>query len=283
MTAGRLVGRTLRLAVPLYLSTLVLGLIPTSIAMLGLASLAGDRPWRGELLGPGWLNLATEIVMEAVYAKGAPGVSLVLAAAVIGVPVAMLAQLAVYSLLAGGILEALRPGADSRLTFWAGCRTWFWPSLRLSMLGGVLFLLLSATLSVLVGLLARWISQEVVLVLQLAIQAVILGWLELARALLVTRSTRSVGGMLLAAGRLALRPLPVMVWLLLGLPTAGVLLAAVLPPAVGDPYSVLDLLVALAFGQAVAFLGAWTRVIRLAAAMRLTQAAPVPAPRVRAG
>jgi hypothetical protein len=281
-TPGWLLGRTLRLAVPLYLSTLVLGLIPTSLAMVGLGLLAGDRPWRGDLLGPGWLNLVTELLMEAIYTRGAPGVSLLVVAGVIGLPVAMLAQLVAYSYLTGGILESLRPDADGRLSFWRACRLWFWPSLRLSMLGGALFVLLSGTLSVLVGLLGRWVGSEIVLMLQLAAQALVLGWLELARALLVVRSTRAVGRALAAAGGLALRPLPIMIWLLLALPSAGVLVAAMLPPSVTDPYSPLDVIVALAFGQGVAFLGAWTRVIRLAVALWLAQAAPArqPAPPV---
>src|SRR5690349_18145625 len=77
MSVPALLSKTLRLAVPLYLSTLILGLVPTAVIMLGLGTLAGDRPWRGDLLGPDWLALASEIVMEALYGKGLPGLALV--------------------------------------------------------------------------------------------------------------------------------------------------------------------------------------------------------------
>ena len=48
MTLAGLLGKTLRLAVPLYLSTLLLGLIPTAVMMMGIGTMAGDRPWRAE-------------------------------------------------------------------------------------------------------------------------------------------------------------------------------------------------------------------------------------------
>jgi hypothetical protein len=43
-----------------------------------------------------------------------------------------------------------------------------------------------------------------------------------------------------------------------------------MPPAISDPYSGLGLVQAVAFGQVVAFLGAWTKVVRLAVAVRLS-------------
>jgi hypothetical protein len=42
-----------------------------------------------------------------------------------------------------------------------------------------------------------------------------------------------------------------------------------LPPAVDDPYALPGLVQALAFGQILAFIGAWTKVVRLAVATRL--------------
>jgi hypothetical protein len=106
---------------------------------------------------------------------------------------------------------------------------------------------------------------------------VILGWLELGRALMVAESERSVGAALRRASRVALRPSVLLIWLLLALPASGLLFAAIIPPEVDDPYSALGLLQVLAFGQLVAFLGAWTKVVRLAVALRLAPLAR-PAP-----
>jgi hypothetical protein len=274
MTLRGLLGKTLRLAVPLYLSTLLLGLIPTGVMLLGLGTLAGDRPWRGNLLGPGWLNLALEIFSEAFYSRGMPGLSLVIVGSVLLLPLMMLVQFVVYGFLAGGILEALSPVPEPRLSFWAACRRWFWPFFRLSMLGAVIYPVLSVAIGAAAVLASGVIGPDINTLLQIAVQAVVLGWLELTRAVMVTRSTRSVGEGMRQATRLAARPLVLVAWLVLGLMSGGLLLVAILPPAVDNPYSFTDLLKALLFGQGVTFLGAWTRVIRLAVAARFAQMAP---------
>jgi hypothetical protein len=274
MTLTGLLGKTLRLAVPIYLSTLLLGLIPAGIMMLGLGTLAGDRPWRGDLLGPGWLDLALEILMEAYYGRGTPGLSLVLVGSVLVLPLVMVVQFVVYGFLAGGILEALTPLPEPRLSFWAACRRWFWPFFRLSMLGSVVYPILSMAVGAAAVSASGVIGPDINTLLQIAVQAVVIGWLELTRAVMVVRSTRSVGEGLRHAIRLAVRPLVLVAWLVLGLMSGGLLLVAILPPTVDNPYSFTDLLKALLFGQGVTFLGAWTRVIRLAVAARFAQMAP---------
>jgi hypothetical protein len=290
MTLGGLLGKTLRLAVPLYLSTLLLALIPTGVMMLGIGTMAGDRPWRADLLGPGWMNLALDVVMEAFYRRAAPGLSLVLIGSLLLLPLAMLLQVVAYSFLAGGILEALSPAREDRLSYWEACARWFWPFFRLSLLGGIIVALVSVAVGALAALTPGVIGPDISTILQLAAQAVMLGWLELVRAIMVVRSTRSVGEALWQATRIAGRPVVLLAWLLLGLPSGGLLLAAILPPAVTNPYAPADLIVALLYGQVVAFLGAWTRVIRLAVAARFAQAAvtsrpaaALSAPTVRAG
>jgi hypothetical protein len=264
-----LVGATLRLAVPVYLSTVLLGLIPTTVAMLGLVPLAGDRPWRTELLSPGWMNLVAELAMTLAYSRDAASAALLLVAALVLLPLAVLGQLVAYSFLAGGILETLRVVSGARPPFWAACRDWFWPFLRLSLLGGVL-VVVAAVIGVVLARLARpVVGPDVAALLQYTLQAMVLGWLELARAVMVVESLRSVGVGLGRASRAALRPLVLAIWLLISLPGAGLLLLALLPPSVDDPYAPGELVRALVFGQAVALGGAWTKVVRLAVSTRL--------------
>jgi hypothetical protein len=239
--------------------------------MLGLGALAGDRPWRADLLGPGWLNLVTEILLEAYYGHGLPGLSLIAIGSLILAPLAMLLQLVVYGFLAGGILEQLLADCDPQVSFWGGCRRWFWPFFRLSMLGGIVLLMAAIVVGLVSSLSGSVIGPDISALLQLAVQAIVLGWMELARALMVARSNRSVGRAVVQAARMAVRPLVLVIWLLLALPSGALLLAAIVPPTIDDPYSVGSLVVALAFGQAVAFVGAWTRVIRLAVAARLAR------------
>jgi hypothetical protein len=269
MSVASLIVMTLRLAAPLYLSTVLLGLLPTTVAMLGLVPLAGDRPWRAELLAPGWMNVVAEMVMSAVYTRQAPEVALLMVAALFVLPLALLGQVVAYSFLAGGILETLRAGPGARPSFWAACRRWFWPFFRLSLVSGV-FVVVVAGLGAIVSVFARpVIGADGSAFLQYALQAVVLGWLELSRALMVAESERSVGAALRRASRVAVRPLVLVLWLLISLPGAGLMIAALLPPAIDDPYAPLELVQALAFGQILALIGVWTKIVRLAVATRL--------------
>ncbi|HZO31109.1 MAG TPA: hypothetical protein VFH48_34520 [Chloroflexota bacterium] len=269
MSVTAVVLLTLRLAVPLYLSTLLLGLLPTTLAMVGLASLAGDRPWRADLLSAGWMNVAAEMVMTAVYTRQLPEVVLMFVAGLVVLPLALLGQVVAYSFLAGGVLEALQVGDRERPRFWAACRRWFWPFLRLSLLGGIL-MIFAAVLGAVISSLARpVIGPDISMLLQYALQAIVLGWLELSRAMMVMESVRSVGGAMRRASRAALRPMVLLVWLLIALPGAGLMIVALMPPAVEDPYAVSELAESVVFGQMVAFIGAWTKVVRLAVAVRI--------------
>ena len=272
-----LVVLTLRLAMPLYLANLALGLLPLGVAMLGMSSLAGDRPWRADLLGPGWMNTVSEILMTTYYDRNLDGAVLLRLAALVALPAAFLGQVAAYSFLAGGILERLSGDMRSR-SFWQGCRRWFWPFLRLSLLGGVLVVLGAVILSAVMSVVRPAVGQNLSALLQHAVLsgmaqqvllAVMLGWLELSRALMVLESDRSVGAALRRASRALLRPLVLLVWIVIVLPGVGLLVAALMPPAVDDPYAPVELVQALAFGQIVAFIGAWTKVVRLAVATRI--------------
>jgi hypothetical protein len=80
---------------------------------------------------------------------------------------------------------------------------------------------------------------------------------------------------------LALRPLVLLVWLLIALPGTGLILAALLPPPIDDPYAPLGLVQALVFGQFLAFIGAWTKVVRLAVATRLASTTRRTSPPIR--
>ncbi|MFN8632714.1 MAG: hypothetical protein U0893_02580 [Chloroflexota bacterium] len=275
MSVRSLLARTLRLAVPLYLSSLVLGLLPVALTMLGAYVLVADRPWRGDLLGPGWLNVASEVAMTAFYTRNAAGLTQIAIAVGVLLPLMLFGQMVAYSYLTGGIVASLRdifPGASAvpDLPFRAACRTWFWPSFRLSMLGGVLVLAVTIGGAVVANLARSTIGPDLGAILPQAMVAVVAGWLELARAWMVTASERSVGRALERAARFAIRPLVLVLWLALSIPTLAVTLVALFPPSISDPYSGLGLVEALAFGQVVAFLGAWTKVVRLAVAVRLT-------------
>jgi hypothetical protein len=269
LSIGELAVRTLRLTVPVYLASLLLALVPAVIGMIGLASVAADRPWRADLLGPNWLNLLIELATEAVNAGGSWGVGLMALSGLALIPLAALGQVIVYSYLAGGILDRLRPGVEVHGSFWVACRRWFWPLFGLSMLGSAVIVLLGMAVGLAASQVSRWISPDLSAIIQLAVQALVLGWLELARAIMVQQSQRSVGRCMLQAVRAFVRPLVLVLWLALALPLAGLLLAAINPPPTSDPYSIADLAKALMYGQLVAFLSGWTKVIRLAVATQL--------------
>jgi hypothetical protein len=284
VSVAAVVLTTLRLAVPLYLSTLLLGLVPTIVATVGLVSLAGDRPWRADLLSAGWMNVAAEMVMSAVYSRQSPEVALLFIAGLVVLPLALLGQVAVYSFLAGGILESLQTGAGERPRFWTACRRWFWPFLRLSLLGGILVVFAGVLGAAVSGLARPVIGPDISALLQYALQAIVLGWLELSRALMVMEPVRSVGSAMRRASRAVVRPLVLLVWLLIALPGAGLMIVALMPPAAEDPYALSELIQSLAFGQIVAFIGAWTKVVRLAVAVRIavtTGLTSPPAPLLR--
>jgi hypothetical protein len=270
VTFGRLLVTTLRLALPLYLLSLILGLIGTTLALLGLGAVA-HRPWLASLLGPDWLNGLVELGVSAFVAPPADQRAVgVLGLEALLVPLLLVvAQWIGYTFLAGGVLEQLVAGGSARLarsTFWADCRRWFWPFVRLGALGTFLFLVLAVLGAALAVLSGRAVGMNVSTLVLAAWVAVLLGWLELARAALVWRGSRSVGSALQEATRLVVRPRALLLWVLLALPGLGLLAAAAGMPGGGESASALSTVLTIAFGQVVAFLGAWLKVIRLAAA-----------------
>jgi len=318
VTIGRVIVLTLRLALPLYLLSLALGLIGTLLALIGLGPLA-DRPWLATLLGPDWLNTLVEVGASAVVAppRDRTATGLLGLEALLVTPMLVMLQWIGYSLLAGGILERLVTGisleydageapppnplpiamergsrgdkagfsssvvprrgmrisgTSTRLTFWADCRRWFWPFVWLGALGTLLFVVL-----VVLGLVAAVLASRAVGMTAGAVAlacwvAVLLGWLELARAAMVWRGSRSVGQALELATWLVIRPRALLLWLVLALPSLGLLALTTSAPG-GESASALSALAAFVIGQIVAFLGAWLKVIRLAVACRLVAGA----------
>jgi hypothetical protein len=154
----------------------------------------------------------------------------------------------------------------ARSTFWADCRRWFWPFVWLGALGTFLLLVLTVLGAALALLAGRAVGMNASTLVLAAWVAVLLGWLELARAVLVWRGSRSVGDALAQATRLVVRPRALLLWLLLALPGLGLLVATVGMPGGGELASAWSTVLTIAVGQVVAFLGAWLKVIRLAAA-----------------
>ena len=115
------------------------------------------------------------------------------------------------------------------------------------------------------------IGPTVTLVLVLAWLFLLNGWLELARASMVTHADPSAWRAILRASRLlATTRLPsiLALWLILGL--AGLALLAIHGFALTtlDP---LMILIAVGVGQVLSFLGAWLKVARLASALALSE------------
>ena len=264
-------GRQPLLAAPLYLLSLLLALGPT----IALGLLAGDRPWLPTVLGPDWANQAVELVGATVAARpgGDPGGRLGVVAgpalAILLAGLALVLQGLGYSFLAGGILERLRGG--SRVSFWAGCRRWFCPFVRLGLLGGPLFALLA-----LGWLLASSVfGADPAAILAGSGLLLLNGWLELARANMVARGERVAAGALGRASRGLLRrrlPSCLAAWLVLGLAGLALLsvqawaLEALDPPPDQSP---IGLIVPGVIVQALLFAGGWLKVARLATALEL--------------
>ena len=275
---GRLVAQTLRLAVPLYLTSLAISVIGTLVGLIALMLAAGGRTWLGELAGPNHLNVLIELGVSAVVAPPEDwGTVAVVVLALTMLPLLMLLfQWLAYTFFAGGILEHLRPNPGETSVppaFWACCRRWFWPFVRLGAFGIVL-LVLTATVSIALGMLiGQFAGMTVGAVLSMALLALVFGWLEIARAAMVWHEYRAARRALVRAVRITLQPIALVLWLFLALPWLGLIVVTASPPS-GD--TVLSVLAALAIGQVCAFLGAWLKVIRLAAASRLVAAQRFP-------
>ena len=272
------------LALLLYLPSLLLALGPASVTGLGLWVLAGDRPWPSALLGGDWANQAVELVGASAAparlggeASGGVGAAVGLAALTVPLGgIALLLQGLAYNFLAGGILERLRDGAHA--CFWGGCRRWFWPFLRLGMLGMALF----GLLAMIGGLALGPLGTDLAAILGASWLAVLAGWLELARAGMVARAERSAVRALGRATRAVFAPrfLPHLLanWFALGLVGLALLaaqawaLGAFGPSQEGD--SALAWVVAAVASQALYLAGAWLKVARLATALALDGESP---------
>lgn len=274
MTVRDLVGRTLRLAVPLYLVSIAVSLVGTALAILGLMLAAGNRTWLANLLGPNWLNT----LLEAIFSLGVAApedrvrMTLLLIGAFIGAPLLVVLQWLGYTFVSGGIVDRLlAAGAPNEASppFWRTCRRWFWPFFGL----GVLGLIFSGVLASLGGLGAYYLSGVVgstaAFLLFGAWVAVLLGWLEVARAAMVWHGSADARPALRRALELIARPGPLLLWIFLALPGVGLLLVSMSLPPAADPPALSTALLTVALGQVYAFLGAWLKVIRLAAACKL--------------
>ena len=245
------------LALLLYLTSLLPATLTAVLA--GLA--AGSQPWAVGLLAGDWLNLLVEIV-AAVIASGRFGeVALpFLLVALIGA-LALLAQALLYAVAAGGILERLRDSDGPPGSFWGDCRRWFWPSVRLGLLGMVPFAGLA------LGGLALLVLLGPTLALPggVACLAVLGGWLELARAGMVARGDPRAVAALRRSARLMLQPRwlvqVVPVWLILAALSWAVSVAQFSVGSASVPGT--------AVAQAALLVGAWLKVARLATALAI--------------
>lgn len=280
MSGRGLLLRTLRLAVPLYLVSLAVSLVGTVLAMLGLILAAGNRTWLGHLLGPGWLNT----LLEAVFSLGvaAPGdrwgIVFLVVGAFFGAPLLVVLQWLAYTFVSGGIVDRLlsdRAVRDASPSFWRACRRWFWPFFGLGLTGLIFVGALAGLVAFALYELSEVIGPTAAFLLFSAWVAVLLGWLEIGRAAMVWHGNSDARLALRRALVWIARPGPVLLWLFLALPGVGLLVATSSLPPAGDPPALSMALLTVVLGQVYAFLGAWLKVIRLAAASRLVMRAKV--------
>ena len=272
-------------AFPLYVTTLLLTLAPTSVAALALGLAVGNSTWGAGLLGPDWANQLVEVAAAAVAERAAgnpaagaqmsaAGSSAVTALMLSGL--ALLLQGVLYNLLAGGILERARGGRSA--PFWPSCLRWFLAFVRLRCVGMLLFgLLLLGGLSLLASLDLE-IAPTLLLIGGFVWISVLNGWLELARADMVASDDRRALHALDRATRLVFQrgswSRALGVWLILGLIGASVLMLQVSVLTVadsGERPSLMALLATLVVGQGLVYLGAWFKVARLATALALDE------------
>ncbi|MDP8923066.1 MAG: hypothetical protein M3O34_09360 [Chloroflexota bacterium] len=283
----RLAAASLRLAFPLYLANLLLALAPAALFTGALATVAGDRPWAPALLGGNWLNQLVEVAAAAAspLERGADDryLTAVVVGALGGLTVAamLVAQWLAYTFLAGGILERLwattEAGTHVAVPFWRGCRHWFWPFLGLGLVGALAFVVLGAAVVGITGPAERLLGPTAATLVGTMLLSAVNGWIELARADMVRQQYRSGPRALLRSARLlvipSVFPRALGVWTLaaaLGFLLLVLQAAAVRPT---ERVSWTTVVASLAAGQALAFLGAWLKVGRLAAALRLDRPA----------
>jgi len=253
------------LALILYLTNLV----PAGLVALALGLAAADRPWLLGVFGGDWLNVLVELAAAAI-ADGRPAEALgaaLLVPLVLGV--GLLVQGLLYALVAGGILERLRGSGDGAVSFRRGCARWFWPFVRLGLLGMTLFVPLALFGVLALAALGDVLGAGGALVGAVAWLGVLGGWLELARAGMVARGDSRAAHALGRAARLALHRrclihlLPA--WLIL---TALGLAPPTAQLAVSDG-SIAGSGLGEVLAQLTLLSGAWIKVARLATALAL--------------
>lgn len=264
-----LAARRASLAVPLYLTTLLLGALPAALVAVGFTSGARGRSW-GWPPDDGWANRLAEVAVAAEslpYLGAGPsarvGLALGLALlAVLAAGLALVGQGLAYTFLSGGILVRLR---EREAPFWVACRRWFGPLVRLWVVEIALLALVGLPGALLFASLASSLGPMAELVVAIGWLSLIGGWLELARAWMVVRAepvaTRAVG----AALRAARSPRVLGVWLLLGASTSAMVVLQGSALASEDPAGSFGAL------QALLLVGAWLKIVRLATMVRLCE------------
>ncbi len=276
----------LRLSLALYLPALLLALAAAVPLLLAGLALDETGPHTRRVASGDWVDVALELqastagraVLEeepAPSLRAASGRALVAGALV---PVAAALQYVSYSFASGGLLTSLLGHGGG---FWRSCRAWFWPMLRYGVLvwlaGGFLGLVGGALAALAPGVSpAQAPLRAGGLLLWLGL---VNGVLEVGRADMLLRDDRRA---LRALGRSLSLPRHPSVfaralgaWLLLGLASAALWALSVLAltriPALALAPSILAL-------QALAFAGAWLKLVRLSIALSVARAAWVVPP-----
>lgn len=273
--AARVAARRRRLALALYLPSLLLGLLATIPIFLVGENLARLGPWTARLAAGDFLNMLSEVALLG-RAEGVPPEARLAAAnytwAIVLLPLGILLQGLLYNLLSGAVLEGL--AGQTPDSFGDALRRWAWPSLWFGLLALPLYLVLAAA-----GLwLVVWLPLGDViswprLLPAVAWLAYLDGMLELARADMVARgdrrALRSLGRTLALASRPGLLLRCAGVWLLLGLASVAFsLLNGNVIPGLPPVWPLL-----LLATQALALAGAWLKLLRLSVALPLARAA----------
>ena len=278
---GQAVRRAVRrpaLALALYLPGALIALLASLPLQRDLRRYAPGGPWLDQLASGNWpaallesLGLrAASVAFDEPPPTDMVPLLLTTVTSLSTVGLGLLVHGLLYSWLAGGLLAALRgdPGG-----FWAHCRRWFWPMVRLGLLDLTVLTAVSVFgLVLLAALLGTTPGTFPVAVAALAVLLLLLnGILEVARAALVGRPDRRALGALRQALGLFISPdvlgAALLLWLFLALLGLVLVMAAVMVQLVNSP-TLLTIIVA----QALAFLTAWLKITRLAVAVELHQA-----------
>ncbi len=274
-------ARDLRLALALYLPSLVLGTVSSALVFVAGTALDRTGDWTREIAAGNGANVALELATSTagrMAAGESPTAELRTAtlgvlAAVLPLPFALVLHGLAYTFVSGGVLSRI---VDRDLGFWRACRRWFWPMLRYGLLVCVAFLVLAALGLVAMVLLPERSVQQVPArsIAALAWLTLVNGVLEVGRADMVVRDDRRALRSLGRAFALPRHP-RVFGWALaawLGLGMLGALLWALQ----GVSFVVvpgLAVVPSLLVQQALALSGGWLKVVRLGVAASVAGAA----------